>query len=96
MPFRVGSGTRLKLIEALAAGKAVVSTTLGVEGYPIEDGQELLLADTPGDMATKILLLFDDKERRNRLGEKGRLFATKYDWREVIPLFDEVYNALTR
>ena len=94
MPFRIGSGTRLKLIEALAAGKAVVSTSLGVEGYPIKDGQELLLADTPADMASKVISLLQDSQRRAQLGETGRKFAQQYDWREVIPIFDEVYDAL--
>jgi glycosyltransferase involved in cell wall biosynthesis len=94
MPFRVGSGTRLKLIEALAAGKAVVSTSLGVEGYPIKDGQELLLADTPTGMASKVLDLLQESRRRVQLGVMGRKFAQQYDWRKVIPLFDEVYDAL--
>jgi glycosyltransferase involved in cell wall biosynthesis len=94
MPFRVGSGTRLKLIEALAAGKAVVSTSLGVEGYSIEDGRELLLADTPADMALKVLDLLQESQRRIQLGVMGRIFAKQYDWRKVIPMFDEVYDAL--
>jgi glycosyltransferase involved in cell wall biosynthesis len=94
MPFRVGSGTRLKLIEALAAGKAVVSTSLGVEGYSIEDGRELLLADTPADMALKVLDLLQESQRRIQLGVMGRKFAKQYDWRKVIPMFDEVYDAL--
>jgi len=94
MPFRVGSGTRLKLIEALAAGKAVVSTSMGVEGYPIEDGRELLLADTPTAMASKVLELLQESRRRVQLGVMGRKFAQQYDWREVIPIFDEVYDAL--
>ena len=94
MPFRVGSGTRLKLIEALAAGKAVVSTSLGVEGYPIEDGRELLLANTATDMASKVLDLLQESRRRDQLGVMGRKFAQQYDWRKVIPLFDEVYDAL--
>ena len=94
MPFRVGSGTRLKLIEALAAGKAVVSTTLGVEGYPVHDGKELLLADSPSAMATKVLDLLNDPLARDKLGETGQIFAQQYDWRRVIPKFDEVYDAL--
>ena len=94
MPFRVGSGTRLKLIEALAAGKAVVSTSLGVEGYPIEGGNELLLADNARDMASSVVSLLQNPHLRAQLGAVGREFARRYDWREVIPLFDEVYDAL--
>jgi glycosyltransferase involved in cell wall biosynthesis len=94
MPFRIGSGTRLKLIEALAAGKAVVSTSLGVEGYPVHDGQELLLADTANEMAFEILRLLQDSELRAQLGKRGQEFSWQYDWRKVIPIFDEVYDAL--
>lgn len=94
MPFRVGSGTRLKLIEALAAGMAVVSTTLGVEGYPVHDGQELLLADTASDIAAKVIRLLNDPSERAKLGETGQMFAQQYDWRRVIPIFEEVYDAI--
>ncbi len=68
MPFRVGSGTRLKLIEALAAGKAVVTTSMGVEGYPVQHGREVLLADTAADMADAVLNLLAEPELRNQLG----------------------------
>lgn len=94
MPFRVGSGTRLKLIEALAAGKAVVSTEVGIEGYPITGGQELLIADDPEAMASALLMLLEDKEQRKQLGERGREFAEGYDWRRVVPLFNEIYEKL--
>ena len=69
MPFRVGSGTRLKLIEALAAGKAVVSTSMGVEGYPVQHGRELLLADTAGEMADAVLKLLAEPELRTATGD---------------------------
>ena len=94
MPFRVGSGTRLKLIEALAAGMAVVSTSLGVEGYPVYDGKELLLADTASEMAAKVIRLLSDPFERAKLGETGQIFAQQYDWRIVIPIFEDVYDAI--
>ena len=59
MPFRMGSGTRLKLIEAFAAGKAVVSTSIGCEGYGVRDGVELCIADAPVDFAAQVLALLD-------------------------------------
>lgn len=94
MPFRVGSGTRLKLIEALAARKAVVSTSMGVEGYPVQNGTELLLADTAKDMAEAVVKLLADPELRIRLGTTGCGFAQQYDWRKITTKFDEVYSAL--
>jgi len=94
MPFRVGSGTRLKLIEAMAVGMPVVSTSLGVEGYPVKDEQELLLADTVDDTCKAVLRLLAEPGLRSRLGAKGQKFAYSYDWRKVTPKFDEVYHAL--
>ncbi len=94
MPFRVGSGTRLKLIEAMAAGKAIVSTPVGAEGFPVEDGRELVLAETAGEMATAVLRLLDSPAERDQLGQAARQFARQYDWRQVIPQFDRVYRSL--
>lgn len=93
MPFRIGSGTRLKLIEAMAAGKAIVSTPIGAEGFAVQAGQELLLAETAGEMRTAVLHLLDHPEERQRLGQNARQFAQQYDWRQVIPRFDELYHS---
>lgn len=94
MPFRIGSGTRLKLIEAMAAGKALVSTPVGAEGFPVVDGETLLLGETAGEVETAVLRLLDDPAERERLGQNARRFARQYDWRQVIPLFDVIYNRL--
>ncbi len=94
MPFRVGSGTRLKLIEAMAAGIPVVSTALGVEGYAVRNEQHLLIADSPAEMATAILRLLREPQTRARLVKQGQQFAARYDWRGITPKFDEVYYAL--
>ena len=94
MPFRVGSGTRLKLIESMAAGQAIVSTRIGAEGFPVTDGQELLLADGAAEMAAAVLRLLAQPEERRRLGQNAQKFAQQYDWRVVIPRFDDVYAAL--
>jgi glycosyltransferase involved in cell wall biosynthesis len=94
MPLRVGSGTRLKLIEAMAAGKAVVSTPIGAEGFPVQHERQVLLAATPAETATAVLRLLDQPEERQRLGEAAQQLAQQYDWRRVIPLFDEVYKQM--
>lgn len=93
MPFRVGSGTRLKLIEAMAAGKAIVSTTVGAEGFPVQSGREIVLADSPGEFAQVVLALLADEEERARLGAAARQFARQYDWRVVAPRFSQVYES---
>jgi glycosyltransferase involved in cell wall biosynthesis len=94
MPFRVGSGTRLKLIEALAAGRAVVSTPVGVEGFPVVDGRDLLLGETEREFAEHIVDLLDNPQTRTALGSAGLRFAQSYDWRLVVPQFQAVYDNL--
>jgi glycosyltransferase involved in cell wall biosynthesis len=93
-PLRIGGGTRLKLLEAMAMGKPVVATSLGAEGYPVTDGRELLLADTPEDFATTVLGLLRAPERRAQLGQAGRRFVEQqYDWRAIVPRLEAVYAA---
>jgi glycosyltransferase involved in cell wall biosynthesis len=91
MPFRAGSGTRLKLIEALAAELALVSTAVGAEGFPVQNGRELLLAEDGPAFAAAVLRLLDDPALRRALGENGRAFAAAYDWRVVTPRFEGLY-----
>lgn len=93
LPFRAGSGTRLKLIEAMAAGKAIVSTTVGAEGFPVRTSQELILADEPERLAQVVLYLLADEGARQRLGAAARVFAQEYDWRVVVPRFEQLYEA---
>lgn len=93
-PLRVGGGTRLKLLEAMTMGKAIVSTTLGAEGFPVVNGQELVLADEPDHFADEVLDLLDDPVRRERLGRAGRVFAqTNYEWDNLIPQLEKIYKA---
>jgi glycosyltransferase involved in cell wall biosynthesis len=94
MPFRIGSGTRLKLIEAMAAAKAIVSTPIGAEGFAVRDGQELLLAETAEEMGTAVRHLLNHPQERQQLGQNARQFAQQYDWRQVIPRFDVLYQSL--
>lgn len=91
-PLRMGSGTRLKLLEALAMARPVVSTTLGAEGITAEDGQHLLLADTPEEFAGAVLRLLDDPGLGARLGAAGAaLVAAQYDWPAIVPRLEKVY-----
>lgn len=92
MPLRMGSGTRLKLIQALAAGLPIVSTTNGAEGYPIQKGKDLLIGDTPIQFAAEVCRLLDTAQLQSALGTNGRQFAQAYDWRRVIPRFIKLYN----
>jgi sugar transferase (PEP-CTERM/EpsH1 system associated) len=81
VPLRVGGGTRLKIFEAMAAGKAVVSTTIGAEGLPTESGRHLLIADGPEAFAAAVLRVVRDADLRRRLEREARALVTRhYDW----------------
>jgi glycosyltransferase involved in cell wall biosynthesis len=64
----VGGGTRLKIFEAIAMGKAIVSTRIGAEGLPVRDGDELLPADDPPSFAAAVVRLLQDRALARRLG----------------------------
>jgi glycosyltransferase involved in cell wall biosynthesis len=72
VPLRIGSGTRLKILEAAAMAKPVVSTRLGVEGLDFEEGEEILLADDPRDFARAVAGLLADPDRRRQMGQAAR------------------------
>lgn len=89
VPLRVGGGTRLKIFEALAMGKAVVSTTIGAEGLPLEPGTHYVRADDPDRFAAEVVALLRDPERRRSLGDAGcRLVRERYSWPQVARVFE--------
>ena len=80
-PLFIGSGTRLKILDAFAARKAVVSTSIGCEGLLVVHGKHLLVADQPETFAHAICALLRDPQQRARLGSAGRdLVETEYSW----------------
>jgi sugar transferase (PEP-CTERM/EpsH1 system associated) len=84
VPLRIGGGTRLKIFEAMAMGKAVVSTSVGAEGLPVRHGENILLADTPDDFARSVISLLRDSDQRERLGASARaLVQERYSWPKV-------------
>jgi len=72
VPLRIGSGTRLKILEGGAMGKAMVSTTVGVEGLDFVAGKEILVADDPATFAREVIQLLRDPARRKAIGEAAR------------------------
>jgi glycosyltransferase involved in cell wall biosynthesis len=80
-PLLAGSGTRLKILEAWAAGLPVVSTTLGAEGLPSRDGENLLLADGGAAFAAAVSRVLESADLRQKLGRAGRLLVEKeFSW----------------
>ena len=81
VPLRIGGGTRLKIFEAMAMGKAVVSTSVGAEGLAVRSGENIVLADTPNDFAQAVISLLRDPGRRQQLGAAARtLVQEHYSW----------------
>src|SRR3990170_777365 len=81
VPLRVGGGTRLKILNAWAMGKPVVSTSIGCEGLATADGENILVRDDPKDFADAILAVLRDDDLRRRLGDAGRETVERlYSW----------------
>lgn len=92
-PLRVGGGTRLKLLQAMAMSSPIVATSLGAEGFPVTHGHELLLADTAEDFAQAVLTLLDHPEQRIQLGKAAYRFAqATYGWDALVPKLEALYQ----
>jgi glycosyltransferase involved in cell wall biosynthesis len=83
VPLRLGGGTRLKIIEAMAMGLPAVSTTVGAEGLAVHPGEDILIADDPASFAESVLRLLADTELRQRIACSGQRLARYYDWNEL-------------
>lgn len=83
VPLRIGGGTRLKIFEAMAMGKAMVSTSIGAEGLDVQHGRDLLLADDPESFAKTILELLRDSALRRRYEQAAAIQAKRYDWSRI-------------
>ncbi len=95
VPLRVGSGMRVKILEGLARGIPMVSTTIGCEGIEARDGREILIADEAAAFAEAVLRLLDDPQEARRLAERGRaLLERRYDFRVACRPLDALYAAL--
>lgn len=91
IPLFVGSGTRIKAFEAMAMGRPVVSTTLGIEGLDVTDGENFLRADDAGGFARSILALLDDGAMRARIAGAARaLMEDRFSWSRVARQFEAI------
>jgi len=89
VPLRIGGGTRLKIYEAMGAGKAVVSTSIGAEGLDYHDGEDILIADTPDAFAAKVVALLRDNDLRRGVEDAALALASRYDWKSIARVFEE-------
>jgi len=92
VPLRYGGGTRIKILEALAMGKPVISSSLGCEGIEILNGKEILVADSPESFAESVIQVLMRQDLRLKLGRMGReLVEEKYNWAKIGENLETIY-----
>lgn len=96
VPIRYGGGIRLKLLQAMAMGKAIVSTSLGAEGIDLQAGHDAIIADTAASFAAATVDLLADASQREQLGATARRFVVKYSWPYLLPGIVRIYGNLPR
>jgi glycosyltransferase involved in cell wall biosynthesis len=95
VPLRLGGGTRLKIVEAMAMGKAIVSTTLGAEGIEAVPGRDLLVEDQPAAFAEAVNRLLAEPGLAARIGHSARKLAIeRYSWREAARALEDFYRRI--
>lgn len=92
VPIRIGSGTRLKILDAMAMGKAIVSTSVGCEGLRVSNGENILVADMPEGFVHKVIQLLGDDRLRQRLSVNALKLAAEYDWKNLYTIQEQVYD----
>jgi glycosyltransferase involved in cell wall biosynthesis len=94
-PLRMGGGTRFKLLQAMALGRPIVATTIGAEGFSVQTGREVLIADTEADFAHQVLRVLGDTTLARKLTQAGRAFVEAgYDWAAIIPRLEALQRQL--
>lgn len=95
VPLLSGSGMRIKIVEAMALGKAQVTTKIGAEGNPAKDGIEIMIADDPDEFALKVLKLVEDRALFDKMGEDAfRFVQQKFDNKEITQSLIHFYKSL--
>jgi glycosyltransferase involved in cell wall biosynthesis len=93
IPVRAGSGMRVRILEALARGMPLVTTSIGIEGIDAYHNKEVLIADTAHDYAEAVIRLLKDKTLQARLSANGRKLACEqYDWQVALRKMDRIYK----
>jgi polysaccharide biosynthesis protein PslH len=97
VPLRVGGGTRLKILEAMSMGKAIISTSIGAEGLRVAPGEDIFFADKPEDFLRQSLLLLGNEKLRREIGVRARTdVLSSYDWKIIGARLNNVYSKFRR
>ena len=95
VPLQSGSGLRIKIVEGLSFGKAIVSTPIGCEGIGVQNNRDLLIAETPEKFADAVIELVENNERRNSIELNAKSFAKKYlDNTKLTATLVRFYNSI--
>jgi glycosyltransferase involved in cell wall biosynthesis len=95
-PLRIGTGIKVKLLEAMACGMPAVVTPISIEGMPVEDGRHVLVARTPAEFAQRTRQLLGSPALRRELGrEAQQLVRSRYDWRAIGEQVERIYREVT-
>lgn len=95
VPLRAGGGMRVKIIDAWSWGLPIVATSIGAEGIEVEEGENILIGDTPEALADAVVRVLQEPALGERLRDQGRAWVEgHYNWRNVYPAWDAVYTKL--
>jgi sugar transferase (PEP-CTERM/EpsH1 system associated) len=95
VPLRIASGMRVKILNAMACGIPVVSTSIGVEGVEVKNGENILIADTPKDFADNVIKSLDERDLSEKISLNARrLVEEKYEWRIVGKKINELFSSI--
>ena len=94
VPLRIGGGTRLKIYEAMAAGKAVVSTSIGAEGLDVQHGRNIVLADSQRSFAQAVVTLLQNENLRQKYERAAAETAARYDWSVIADKFSRTLEMI--
>ena len=94
-PIKGSGGTRLKILEAMAASLPVVSTSVGVAGLKLNNGVNVLIADSVEDMANQTIKILENQDLAEKIGKEARKHVINYfDWKSIVKLHDPIYRDL--
>ena len=97
VPLRIGGGTRLKIFEAMAMAKPVISTSIGAEGLPLQPGRDLMIADEPEALASSVIFLLKRSREAKAMGERARaLVSERFGWEHAAQCFIDICNNVTQ
>ncbi len=96
-PIKGGGGTRIKILEAMAAGLPVISTKIGVAGLNVKDGKNVYIADKVDEIVEKALLLLNDRTRAGKVGSNAQEHVRRYfDWQSIVKMHEPIYQHLVK